>query len=126
MKALRKEINESFTLRCNMARKSFQDQMMEIRSADEARQTRITFEEINSGKRNSQPPTSEHPSTVEQSSSSLVTTTDNSVLKEAFKDAIREVLFENKEFLHEILVEAMEDVAMTHSIKEDKKSGTVG
>ena len=109
-----------------MARKSFLDQMMEIRSADEARQMRATFMEINSEMRNSQPPTSEHPSTVEQSSSSLMTTTDNSMLKEAFKDAIREVIFENKEFLHEILVEAIKDVAMIHVIKEDKKTGTVG
>lgn len=55
----------------------------------------------------------------------MVAAAGNTVLKEAFKDAIREVLFENKEFLHEILVEAMEDVAMIHAIEEGGKSGTV-
>lgn len=53
------------------------------------------------------------------------TATDNAVLKEAFKDAIREIVIENKEFLHEILVEAMEDVALLHAIEEGEKSGTV-
>ncbi|UTF49412.1 hypothetical protein NLA06_12685 [Desulfomicrobium sp. ZS1] len=55
----------------------------------------------------------------------MVTMTDNTVLKEAFKDAIREIVFENKEFLHEILVEAMEDVAMSHAIEEGEKSVAV-
>ena len=55
----------------------------------------------------------------------MATMTDNTVLKEAFKDAIREIVFENKEFLHEILVEAMEDVAMSHAIEEGEKSAAV-
>jgi len=59
------------------------------------------------------------------SGGNMVTATDNAALKEAFKDAIREIVFENKEFLHEILVEAMEDVAMSHAIEEGEKSATV-
>jgi hypothetical protein len=59
------------------------------------------------------------------SGGNMVTMTDNTVLKEAFKDAIREIVFENKEFLHEILVEAMEDVALLHAIEEGEKSETI-
>ncbi len=53
------------------------------------------------------------------------TTTDNTALKEVFKDAIREIVFENKELLHDILVEVMEDVALIHAIEEGRQSPSV-
>lgn len=55
----------------------------------------------------------------------MVATTDNIGMKEAFKDAIREIVFENRDFLHDILIEAMEDVALLHAIEAGEKSGTV-
>lgn len=55
----------------------------------------------------------------------MITTTDNAMLKEAFKEAIREVVFENRELLHDVLMEAMEDVAMIHAIEEGETSETV-
>ena len=53
------------------------------------------------------------------------TATDNTMLKEAFKEAIREVVFENRELLHDVLMEAMEDVAMLHAIEEGEHSETI-
>jgi len=53
------------------------------------------------------------------------TATDNAMLKEAFKEAIREVVFENRELLHDVLMEAMEDVAMLHAIEEGEHSETI-
>jgi len=47
------------------------------------------------------------------------------MLKEAFKEAIREVVFENRELLHDVLMEAMEDVAMIHAIEEGEHSETI-
>ncbi len=55
----------------------------------------------------------------------MITTTDNTALKEVFKDAIREIVFENKELLHDILVEVMEDVALIHAIEEGQQSPSV-
>lgn len=55
----------------------------------------------------------------------MVTATDSAMLKEAFKEAIREVVFENRELLHDVLMEAMEDVAMIHAIEEGKASEAV-
>lgn len=54
-----------------------------------------------------------------------MTAPDNAVLKESFKDAIREIILENKELLREILVEAMEDVDMSHALKEGNESAAV-
>jgi hypothetical protein len=48
----------------------------------------------------------------------MITTIDNAALKEVFKDALREIVLENRELLHDILVEVMEDVAMAHAIEE--------
>lgn len=55
----------------------------------------------------------------------MITATDNAMLKEAFKEAIREVVFENRELLHDVLMEAMEDVAMIHAIEEGEHSETI-
>ena len=52
--------------------------------------------------------------------------TDNTALKAVLKDAIREIVFENNEFLHEILVAAKVDDAMIHAMDEGKKSAEVG
>lgn len=51
--------------------------------------------------------------------------TDNTALKEAFKVATREIVFENKQFLHEPLVAAMADDAMIYAMDEGTKSAAV-
>ena len=55
----------------------------------------------------------------------MITTTDNAMLKEAFKEAIRKVVIENRELLHDVLMEAMEDVAMIRAIEEGETSEAV-
>lgn len=40
----------------------------------------------------------------------MITAIDNAMLKEALKEAIRGGIFENRELLHDVLMDAMEDV----------------
>ena len=47
-----------------------------------------------------------------------ISTTDNDKLKELFKQAIIEAMEEKKDVVHDLLVEAMEDLAMIHAIQE--------
>jgi len=54
-----------------------------------------------------------------------VTMTDNTALKEIFKDTIRKIVFENKEFLHEIRVVALADDAVIYAMDEGKKNSAV-
>ncbi len=51
-------------------------------------------------------------------------TTDSGKLKDIFKQAIIEAMEERKDLVHDILVEAMEDAAMSHAIQEGEKSGS--
>ena len=51
--------------------------------------------------------------------------TDNGKLKELFKQAIIEALEEKRELVHDLLVEAMEDLAMIRAIQEGEETGTV-
>ena len=44
--------------------------------------------------------------------------TDNDKLKELFKQALIEAIEEKKDVVHDLLVEAMEDLAMIHAIQE--------
>lgn len=47
-----------------------------------------------------------------------ISTTDNDKLKELFKQAIIEAMEEKKDVVHDLLLEAMEDLAMIHAIQE--------
>jgi Arc/MetJ family transcription regulator len=53
----------------------------------------------------------------------MQTVIDDSRLKEIFKQAIIEAIEEKRETVHDLLVEAMEDVAMIHAIQEGEDSG---
>ena len=49
-------------------------------------------------------------------------TTDSEKLKELFKQAIIEAMEEKKDVVHDLLVEAMEDLAMIRAIQEGEES----
>jgi hypothetical protein len=55
----------------------------------------------------------------------MQTVIDEGKLKEIFKQAIFEAIEEKKETAHDLLVEAMENVAMIHAIQEGEDSGVV-
>jgi len=46
-------------------------------------------------------------------------------LKQAFKDALRETLDEERDLLRSVLVEALEDLGMAEAIREGLKSSPV-
>jgi hypothetical protein len=46
----------------------------------------------------------------------------NGQIKQAVKDVLREVLVEDKEFLPEVLLEAIEDIALGELIREARKT----
>lgn len=48
--------------------------------------------------------------------------TDSGQLKELFKQAIIEAMEEKKDVVHDLLVEAMEDLAMIHAIEEGEET----
>ena len=54
-----------------------------------------------------------------------ILTTDNDKLKELFKQAIIEALEEKKDLVHDLLLEAMEDLAMIHAIQEGEDTEPV-
>lgn len=56
----------------------------------------------------------------------METVIDDGKLKELSKQAIIEAIEEKKEAVHDLLVEAMEDVAMIHAIQEGEDSEAVG
>jgi len=49
--------------------------------------------------------------------------TDSGKLKEIFKQAIIEAMEEKKDVVHDLLVDAMEDLAMIHAVQEGEKTG---
>ena len=53
------------------------------------------------------------------------TVIDDGKLKELFTQASIEAIEEKKEAVHDLLVEAMEDVAMIHAIQEGEDSEVV-
>jgi len=53
----------------------------------------------------------------------METVTDSSKLKGIFKQAIIEAIEEKKDVVHDLLVDAMEDLAMIHAIQEGENSG---
>ncbi len=52
-------------------------------------------------------------------------TSDSIKLKELFKQAIIEAIEEKKDVVHDLLVEAMEDLAMIHAIQEGEETEPV-
>ncbi len=48
--------------------------------------------------------------------------TDSGKLKELFKQAIIEAMEEKRDLVHDLLVEAMEDLAMIRAIQEGEES----
>jgi uncharacterized protein YaaW (UPF0174 family) len=46
------------------------------------------------------------------------------ILKQVFKDALLEMLEEKRSVFQDIIVEALEDIALSHAIDEGKDSGT--
>jgi len=51
--------------------------------------------------------------------------TDNGKIKELFKQAIMEAMEEKREVVHDLLVEAMEDLAMIRAIQEGEETEQV-
>jgi spore coat polysaccharide biosynthesis protein SpsF (cytidylyltransferase family) len=51
--------------------------------------------------------------------------TDSVKIKELFKQAIIEAMEEKKDAVHDLLVEAMEDLAMIHAIQEGEETEPV-
>jgi spore coat polysaccharide biosynthesis protein SpsF (cytidylyltransferase family) len=52
-------------------------------------------------------------------------TADSGKIKELFKQAIIEAMEEKREVVHDLLVEAMEDLAMIHAIQEGEETESV-
>ena len=55
----------------------------------------------------------------------MQTVIDEGKLKQVFKEAIIEMLEERKNLFHDIIVEAMEDIALTRAIREGESSGSI-
>ena len=53
----------------------------------------------------------------------METLIDDRKIKVIFKQAIIEVIEEKKEVVHDLLVEAMEDIAMVRAIQDGENSG---
>jgi Arc/MetJ family transcription regulator len=53
----------------------------------------------------------------------METLIDDEKIKNLFKQALIEAIEEKKDAVHDLLVEAMEDVSMIHAIQEGEKSG---
>ena len=49
--------------------------------------------------------------------------TDSAKLKELFKQAIIEAIEEKRDVVHDLLVEAMEDLALIHAIQQGEETG---
>jgi spore coat polysaccharide biosynthesis protein SpsF (cytidylyltransferase family) len=58
----------------------------------------------------------------EESGGKMETVTDSAKLKELFKQAIIEAMEEKRDLVHDLLVEAMEDLAMIRAIQEGEES----
>jgi len=54
----------------------------------------------------------------------METIIDSGKLKEIFKQAIIEAIEEKKDVVHDLLVEAMEDLAMIRAIQEGENTGS--
>ncbi len=50
---------------------------------------------------------------------------DEDKIREVFKDVLVEMFEKKKNIFHDIVIEAMEEVALSHAIKEGEESGHV-
>ncbi len=55
----------------------------------------------------------------------MQTAIDEGKIKQLFKEALIEMLEEKKNVLHDLIVEAMEDVALANAIQEGEKTEKV-
>ena len=55
----------------------------------------------------------------------MQTIIDDGRLKQLLKEAFTEALEEKKDIFHDLMIEAMEDVALVHAIKEGEGSETI-
>jgi hypothetical protein len=55
----------------------------------------------------------------------MQTIIDDSKLKQLLKEAMIEALEEKKNIFHDVMIEAMEDMALVHAIKEGEETETV-
>ena len=53
----------------------------------------------------------------------MQTEIDENILKQVFKEALLEMLEEKRSVFQDIIVEALEDIALSHAIDEGKDSG---
>jgi hypothetical protein len=53
----------------------------------------------------------------------METVMDEGRLKQIFKEALVEMLEEKQDLFHDIVVEAMEDIALSRAIQEGQESG---
>ena len=56
----------------------------------------------------------------------MQTTMDEGRIKKLMKEALIEVLQEQKSVFHDLIVEALEDIALTHAIREGENTESVG
>ncbi len=54
----------------------------------------------------------------------MQTAMDESRLKQVFKEALTEMLEEKPNLFHDIVMEAMEDIALSRAIQEGQESGS--
>lgn len=54
----------------------------------------------------------------------MQTVMDDGRLKQIFKEALTEILEEKQNIFHDIVMDAMEDIALSRAIREGEKSGT--
>ena len=54
----------------------------------------------------------------------MQTVMDEGRLKQVFKEALVEMLEEKQNIFHEMIVDAMEDIALSRAIQEGQKTGT--
>jgi hypothetical protein len=54
----------------------------------------------------------------------MQTVMDEDRLKEIFKEALTEMLEEKQNLFHDLVMDAMEDIALSRAIQEGQKSGT--
>ena len=55
----------------------------------------------------------------------MQTLIDDSRLKQLLKEAVIEALEEKKNIFHDLMLEAMEDMALVHAIKEGEDTETI-
>lgn len=50
---------------------------------------------------------------------------DNEAMKQVFKEALAETLHEQRDLLHEVFAEVLEDLAFAEAIREGRQTGRI-